>query len=171
MVANEHFFSKLRDYVKKGNRVAELYHGEKDDILRGLAEIVTDEGAVYGVDNLNPFHYEPNMQELQLISNLKLIRAVIPPLPAEVTNLDAIMIREFLWTYPMPMDASEDPETYEAIDKAINPGGHLILHLNKTEQEHLVGYHPIYPKTIARQLPNFKKVYNHSDMLVYGKGE
>ena len=76
------------------------------------------------------------------------------------------MIREFTWTYPYPRDDYEDPETYEAIDKAINSGGYLILHLNEVEQEKLVGYHPRYPKTIARQLPNFNKVYNHSDMLV-----
>jgi hypothetical protein len=169
MALSEHFWNKAREYVRNGNRVAELYHGEKDDILRGLAEIVTDEGIVYGVDYLNPFERHSNMQELQKVSNVRLLRASIPPLPAEVANLDAVLIREFIWTYPLPYNGSENPETYKAIDTAVNVGGHLILHLNSTEQKNARGRHPIYNATMTRQLPHFQKVYDCKDLMVYKK--
>jgi hypothetical protein len=169
MALSEHFWNKAREYVRAGNRVSELYHAERDDILRGLAEIVTDEGIVYGVDHLNPFERHANMQELQKLSNVKLLRASIPPLPAEVSNLDAVLVREFIWTYPLPYDGSENVQTYEAIDTAVNVGGHLILHLNPTEQENERGKHPMYQDTMNKQLPHFQKVYDSEDLMVYQK--
>jgi hypothetical protein len=169
MVLSEHFWNKVRGYVRSGNRVAELYHGEKDDVLRGLAEIVSDKGIVYGVDHLNPFERHDNMRELQKLSNVRLLNASIPPLPAEVSNLDAVLIREFIWTYPLPYNGSENPKTYEAIDTAVNVGGHLILHLNSTEQKNERGKHPMYQGTMNRQLPHFQKVYDSEDLMVYQK--
>ncbi|MBU1644034.1 MAG: hypothetical protein KJ598_02685, partial [Nanoarchaeota archaeon] len=169
MALSEHFWKNVREYVRSGNRVAELYHGENDDILGGLARIVSDKGMVYGVDRHNPFESHENMQELQKLSNVRLLKASIPPLPTDVDDLDALFIREFIWTYP-PSDGSENPQTYAAIDKAINVGGHLILHLNSTEQEiERGGIYPLYQEIISRQLPLFQKVYDCEDLLIYQK--
>ncbi len=169
MVLSEHFWNKVKEYVRDGNRVAELYHGERDDILRGLSGIVSDEGIVIGVDRLNPFERHVHMRELRTFSNVRLLNSSIPPLPAEVSHLDAVLIREFIWTYPLPYDGSENPQTYEAIDTAVNIRGHLVLHLNPTEQRNEREGHPMYQQTMTRQFPRFQKVYDCEDLMIYQK--
>ena len=167
--ASKHFRDTIRHYVREGDSVAELYHGERDDILRGLAEIVGEEGQVYGVDQLNPFERHQNMRDIQNFSNAKLLKSTIPPLPIE--DLDAVIIREFIWTYPLPFNGSEDPEVYQAIDAALKTRGHLLLHLNKTEQKSERTEYPLYQITIARQLPNFQRVHDKKDLMVYQKNK
>jgi len=169
MAVSNHLWENVRKYVRIGNRVSELYHGERDDILRGLAEIVSENGIVYGVDQLNPFAQNKNMQELQSLSNIRLLKATLPSLPAEVSDLDGVLIREFIWTYPLPCNGSENPQTYQAINAALHVGGHLILPLNPVEQTAERGGHPMYQHTIRRQLPHFQKVYDREDLMVYQK--
>jgi hypothetical protein len=127
---------------------------------------VQQEGKVYGVDTYN--RPEGN-EELSTLPQVDLIQSTIPPMPEEASDLDAIVIREFIWTYPMPMDGREDPETYVAIDGALKENGHLILHLNRCEKKDESEGYQQYQKTIQRNLPNFKKVYHEGDAMVYQK--
>jgi hypothetical protein len=169
MALSDHFWQGVKNYVVEGSRVAELYHGENDDILKGLAGIVLDEGVVFGVDALNPFRGFKNMAKLQEMSNVKLLKFSIPPFPSEVSNLDAILIRGFFWTYCHQYHDYDNPQVYECIDKALNDGGHLILHLDRSEQKNERGKNPEYKTTILEQFSNFTKVYDFKDLLVYQK--
>ena len=171
METSQHFWRQAGEYIKPGNLVAELYHGEKDDILKGLAEIVKEGGMVYGADHLNPFDKHQNMRDLQSIPNIKLLKTDIPQLPQELKNLDAVVIRELVWAGSLPF-GDENPETYAAIDSALKTGGHLILHLNQTEQKSEMSpliSQRIYQNTLKRQLPHFQKVYHCEDLMAYQK--
>ncbi|MBW6451767.1 MAG: hypothetical protein K0B02_03480 [DPANN group archaeon] len=169
MGVNSTFFDILNDYIEEGNNVAEFYHGEKDDILKGLSKLIGDSGTVYGVDSLNPFEDHPNMQNLKEIPNIHLKKTTMPYLPDEVSDLDAIIIREFIWTYPIPIDGRENPDIYSAINSAIKFGGYLIMPLNKTEEEQESGRYTMYQNTIGRQLPLFSKVYHQDGLMIYQK--
>ena len=169
MPTSEHFWTTVKKYIGPGNKVLEMYHGERDDVLRGLAKIVGGHGIVYGVDRYNPFEKIQHMKDLQNLPQVKLLNFLIPPLPSEVSALDAIIIREFIFTYPPPYNGIENPETYRAIDAAIKFQGHLIIHLNPTEQKNEQGKNSIYHGTIRRQLPAFEKMYDNEDALVYQK--
>jgi len=177
------FFSKLGDYISPGDRVAELYHGEKDDILSALSDIVGENGMVYGVDLHNPFRsfkyrkYYKHMRDLRKRHNVKLIKAKIPPIPLEVSNLDAIVIREFLWTQEYVKgrykdyinEAVEDPIIYIEMNRVLNNQGHLILHLNPTDEKKEKDGKGNYHQIIKRQFPDFKKKFHKRNMLVYQK--
>ncbi len=169
MELSQHFWENVKHHIKSGQRIAELYHGEKSDILKGLSKIVGENGIIYGIDELNPFKKDRNMKKLQKIPNIQLIKALMPPIPKQATNLDATIIREFIWTYPLPFNGTESPEIYRAIDSSIKQGGHLILHLNQTEQKSERDGHQTYQKTIIKQLPNFQKIYDNEDLLIYRK--
>lgn len=169
MNIEQEFLNILQGYVEDGNKVAEFYHGENDDILRGLSDLVGKSGIVYGIDSLNPFDNHENMRELKEISNIHLKKATMPYLPDEVSDLNAIVIREFIWTYPLPVNGKENPDNYKAIDSAIKVGGHLIMPLNETEQEDESGENPMYQNTIKRHLPNFSKVYHQDTLMIYEK--
>jgi hypothetical protein len=173
---NSIFFNKIGDYVSKGDRIAELYHGERDDILKLLSKIVGEKGIVYGVDELNPFRRHKHMRALRKVPNIKLIKSKIPPLPSEVKDLDAIIIREFHYTNERNgvskdgvVKYKENPEAYVAIDSALNNNAYLILHLNSTEQKNENGGKKSYQKTIKRNFPDFKKEFHEGNILVYQK--
>lgn len=135
MKDNQAFLDILNGYVKSGNKVAEFFHGEKDDILRGVSELVGESEIIYGVDHLNQFDNQPNIQKLKDIPNTHLKKATMHYLPEEISDLDAAIIREFIWTYPTPFNGTENPENYCAINSAIKVGGHLITHLNETVKQ------------------------------------
>ena len=166
---SDHFKNKLAEYVKLENRVAELYHGEWPDILQLLAQCVGPTGMVYGVDKLNPFPHDPQMRVLDTVPQIKLFKHLLPPLPEEVKNLDTIIIREFIWTFPVPYTGAINPLIYQAIDGALNSSGHLILHLNWVEQENEHKSHALYQRTIATHLPQLVKIYHQEDVLAYRK--
>ena len=168
MVFTDHFRQQLKSHIKPGSRVAELYHGEKEDILETLAGLVTDKGVVYGVDLLNPFESHENMQRLRRMPNVQLLKFSIPPLPSQATSLDAVVIREFVWTYPGPEKSKENPDTYKAIDGSMNVGGYLILHLNDAESRREI-FFPKYVQTVDRQLRHFRLTYHFRDVLIYRK--
>lgn len=165
MKPSRFFWKRVKQYIAEGDRVAELYHGENGDILKNLSRIVSEKGFVYGIDSLNPFDYFEPMKNLDKLNNLKLINSTIPDFPTDVINLDAVIIREFLWTYPIPFNGKEDSQTYKAIDATLKNKGHLILHLNRTEQKS----EPFYQNTIRRHFPNYKEVCFKKDLLAYQK--
>ena len=111
-------------FLKEGGKVAELYHGEMPDILEALSDLVGKSGQVFGVDALNPFNHYDDMRAVNARGNVELIPCSIPPLPSQVSGLDAIAIREFVWTYNTENGTmEEDPEVLEAIDSALKEGG------------------------------------------------
>lgn len=165
MVLSDYFWKTVRKYIYSNSTVAEFYHGEKDDILRGLSKIVQD-GFVYGVDELNPFSNHPNMKNLSTLPNIKLIKSRIPSLSSEIRDLDSVVIREFLWTYPSPLTGRENPEVYKAIDNSLKSGGNLFIHLGDIERK---SYTNFYNGTILRNMSNFSKVFDNEDLLIYRK--
>lgn len=168
MNASKHFWSHVGEYIGKGDRVAELYHGERGDILRGLSELVGEEGIVFGVDKLNPFDFHPEFRKLYRIPNIHLITAEIPPIPPEVSDLDAVVIREFIWTYPLPVSGRVNPAVYQGIDSALRDFGHLILHINKAEQRN-EKRNSSYQSTIHRYLPHFSRTDFSEDFMAFRK--
>ena len=157
----------LKKYIQPGFRVAELYHGEKPDLLLIMSALVGQTGLVYGIDELNPFLHHSQMKVLQNVPNIKLITANVPPLPPEATNLDAILIREFLFAYEdYP---KESHEINASISSTIKPGGYLILCLNSTEQDHIRNGDTRYEKTISHYPHKFRKVYYKGQLLIFQK--
>lgn len=170
MQSDQDYWGTLSRYVHPGNRVAELYHGGWGDILRGLSELVGDAGKVYGVDNLNPFSNNPPMRNLQAIHNIKLLNATIPPMPNETSNLDAVAIREFLWTYDHDGGVLRDnSKTYRSLDASLKRGGHLILPLSEGEQRQERGKQSVYQRSIAAYLPHFSKVHDEGPLMIFEK--
>ena len=164
MVESEHFFGKIREYVKPGNKVAKLYYGDRLDILRGLSEIVGKQGRVYGVDALNCARALP-----EELSNLTIVESKIPPLPKEVEDLDAVVIREFLWTlYQGDGKLANNPETYKLIEEALKPKGHLIITENSPLDQN-PDYKEFIEEGIQRYIPRLRKVYDRKEMLIYQK--
>lgn len=178
------FWKALNKYIRWGNRVAEIYHGEEDDILSCLARLVGSNGTVYGVDLLNPFAAFDNMRALP--ANVKLVKADIPPLPREVRTVDAIVAREFFWIYDrVPSSFSgtlsivENPNSFKALGRAIKRGGYLILNLSdgeRREENELFELSkvdgnpwPCYQGAVSRHLPEFTTVCNAHDVLVFCK--
>jgi len=174
MAASKHFWTQVASKIHKGNKVAEIYNGERADILLGLAEIVGNTGRVYGVDRHNPFAMFPQMKKLYQIPQIRLVRAEIPPLPYDLRELDAIVVREFIWSYDFSSNkglVSEKPELYKSMANAIKEGGHLILHLNPTESKIESSRNPSYQKTIEKNFLGFTRTYFLLDCLVYKKGQ
>ncbi len=161
------FNKYLEREILKGMQVAELYHGEKDDILRKLSKCVGLEGQVHGVDRLNPFSNHRSMRNLQKVPNISLHKAELPPIPSIIPSLDAIVIREFIWTYigSYPL---ENELVFSEINRALKINGHLILNLNSTEQEN-EKESPYYQKIISRVLPNLIMRSYERDLLAYQK--
>jgi len=177
-VLSEHVKNKFKDYLKEGYRVAEIYNGTREEILTALSEIVGITGTVYGIDKFNPFNNIEHMRNLQSVKNIRLIQSEIPPIPLEAMNLDAIISREFLWTYQhiyepshkIPFKLKENPEVYSSINDALKNQGLLLIHLNEVEQEYEQNNnYPVYQNTIHRNLPNFQKIYHVEDLMIYQK--
>ena len=169
---NDQFWNVLRGYMEPNSRVAEIYHGEKDDLLKGSSKIVGKSGIVYGIDSLNPFSHYPHMLKLQKIPNIRLIKAEIPPLPEEASDLDAIIIREFIWTLESENGAVKvNPETCAEISKSIKNNGYLVLVLNNSEQIQENGNDPFYQQIINRYLPNFSKAYHNGPLIIFQKNK
>jgi hypothetical protein len=155
----------LSRYVKGGDKVAELYHGEKEDILFKLSRIVGDSGKIYGIDGLNPFDNHENMRKLQEVPNIELLESSIPPLPDEALELDSIVIRGFSWMgyYECFPFFVPNPKNYPCINSAIKPGGHLIVVEHTDEQHH-------YNEEVVRKyMPNFSRKYRKKEFMVFRK--
>lgn len=164
---------ELETYVGRNSVVAEMYHGERADILKALSRIVGEKGIVYGIDSLNPFEGSRSMKELTKYLNIKLLRATLPNTPKEINNLDAVVIREFLSS----LDRKEgndnvclkpNKEVNTAIGSSIKNSGYLMLVLNDSEKD----YVNFYKETIENNFPcKFDNVYSSKNMLVFKKGE
>lgn len=159
---------RLAPYVSGMNTAAELYHGEHSDILLALSDLVGRGGAVYGVDKLNPFSQHEEMQGLP--ENVHLKTDELPPVPHYLTNLDALVIREFLWTYNNSgRTLKSDRKLLSDLQSSLDHGGHLILVLNGTEQKQERGANAFYQQTIAKYMPKLHRVESPSDLLGYQK--
>lgn len=114
----------IRSYIKAGDRVVEFYHGERSDILSGLAEIVGERGRVIGVDALNP----GLINKKRLSTSVDLVGARIPSLPLKDQSLDAIIIREFVWSFFGGGKLLQNrKEVASAIRASLKDGGYLLL--------------------------------------------
>lgn len=160
-------WNTMRQYVKSGDRVAELYHGNRDDLLRGLSRLTGEGGIVYGIDAMNPAHDCPP----QMCPNIRLLRSHIPPMPTEAVALDSITIREFLWTFDRARAPRLEarPETYSSFDKSLRYGGHLILVLNPIEQAQERGGRPVYQEPIRRYLPGWTMAHDDGPLMIFRK--
>ncbi|MDP3966473.1 MAG: hypothetical protein Q8Q04_03000 [archaeon] len=161
------FWSAVKIYAKPGNNAAELYHGEESYFLKGLSKIVGSEGIVYGIDPLNPFKKSAKMRSLSKLENVELIKSKFPNLPSGIKNLDVVLIRDFLLAaYKIPFDGTSDPNVFRSFSKILKKRGNMILNVNRTEIEN---YLKVYNKSIKEYLPNFKKVFNSTELIVYKK--
>ena len=160
---------KIKKHIHNGDRVAELYHGEKDDILMGLSYIVGTSGVVFGIDKLNPFSHYQNMSQLQNIPNIELIKARIPPLPEKCSNLDAIIIREFIWTFDfVGGEIRVNNNLYSELNSAIKNNGYLILVLNKPEKRQ-ESEDTLCLRIIERYFQNFINISHEGYLIVSQK--
>lgn len=164
-VASENFWSIATKYIQPGSCVAELYHGVRLDILAGMSRLVGEAGVVYGIDRLNPFGWFEHMRSLAEIPNIRLIAAEIPPLPAELRGLNAIVVREFWF---LKSTGEDKPIIYRDIQNAVKPGGYLIFHLNETEQE---GERTdrVCQGIVQQNMPRFSLIAREGEALVYKK--
>lgn len=166
----------LNEYVQPDNRVAELYHGEKSDILSALANRVGPHGTVYGIDYLNPFSGHPQMSELTIHHpNVRLVNVKLPPFPPSIQELDAIVIREFLYAYDFrPLDGTNclkmtpDAATNQAISGALRQQGVLILALNSSEQQDR-RCRELYERNIQNYPDPFVKVLEGEGVMAFQK--
>jgi len=170
----EQFREQVQPYIRCGERVAEIYHGERDDILNNLSDLVGEEGVVYGIDQLNPFPWHQNMVGLQRLRNVRLIRARIPRVQEEVSHLNAVIIRELLWTQ---YDGGEkesgvfEPSNsvYRWLDSIIEGGGYFIIAFKEGEAE--TEWNGICQTVVRLHLPNFTRIFRGHKALVYKKPE
>lgn len=161
-------WSIVKLFVKPGDRVAELYHGEKTDILLGLAQLVGKRGVVFGIDQ-----YNPEVVKGKLPVNIRLLQAKLPNVPSGVRGLDAIIIREPVWLLydqgkPLP-DRYKIAQAIYSLLKASgyfiirDPGGfsgcEIILYTNLVLD--------LYQGRLIRVYP--EKEIRHADLLVFQK--
>ena len=159
----------LGKYISKGSKVAELYHGEKSDILRSLSDLVGEKGKVYGIDSLNPFENYKNMAELKKVKNIDLVSSKMPEILDKIRNLDAIAIREFMFAYEKADGAYKpDKKINSAISSALKNKGYLALVLKGTERNSEDKYQ-IYENNIKGYPDKFNKVYDKGNLLVFQK--
>ena len=175
---SDFFRENLRDYVFPGNRVAEIYHGDKHEILGELENIISNgekekngnKGVVYSINRS-----QNSSSYLKKLERSPFIVLVNQSYPLENMNdLDAIVLSNFFNTYDISSQQDinvlyENPQTYKAIDRAINPGGYLIIHLNQTEKENERDDFPVYRSTLNEHFPRYAKVCDNEDLIVYKK--
>ena len=161
------FWSVVKIYMKPENRVAEINHGEEAYFLKGLSKIVGKEGFVYGIDPFNPYKKSPKMRSLSKLENVELIKSKVPNFYKNLKGLDDILIMDFLFTaYKIPFDETPNVKVLKYLSKLLKKEGNFILNIDRVERGMYKG---LYQRTIRENLPNFKRLFNSEDLMVYRK--
>lgn len=172
----------IEKYISKSGKAAELYHGNRTDILLGLSRIVGEEGLVYGVSNGLVYNFNTRT-EFNFPQNVHLFRARIPPLPYELRDLAAVIIRGFEYACCREEDGSLlvedsvlgyrklklDPNTSRSIWQSIKPGGAMIISFNELDRKCMADHH--FGEKIPLQYPQFQCVYNHKQLMIFKKAD
>ena len=140
-----------------------------------MAKLVGRTGTVYGIDQHNPFPQNRNMASLLMDRRIRLLRAKIPPFPDEVSrDIDAIVVREFIFTYGRIPEESHtrcvaNPALYDCIRYAIKTRGIFAVVLDDMEQAQENGKDAPYQRDITKNLRNFRKVYHEDELMIFRK--
>ncbi|MCR4327459.1 MAG: hypothetical protein NUV46_02665 [Nanoarchaeota archaeon] len=154
----ENFWVEVGIYVKEGNKILDLHNGGRIKFTYELSEIVGEDGLIYGL-NLSRSKNK-NYLTGGNFNNVEKLKPNFQKSISEIKNLDAILMRDFYFKDSL----KTDPLTF--FPKLLKKRGKLLIakfHSCNSK------YSKEYRKFLDETLPNFKRVFNSSDLLVYNK--